>query len=40
VEDPKKELVRTQKGEFVRMKLKITIAYKGMLGSVGKFKNV
>lgn len=40
VEDQKKEIKRNGKGQCVRMKMKISVGYKGILGSLGFFRNV
>jgi hypothetical protein len=40
MEDPKKELARNDKQKIIRLKMKITISYQGILGSSGNFKNV
>ena len=41
VDDPSQSIARNQKGQILRIKMKITISYSsGSSGSVGLFKNV
>ena len=39
IEDPKGIIARNEAGKVIRMKLKVTIGYKGNNNSQGNFKN-
>lgn len=40
IEDPKGIIARNDAGKVIRMKLKVTIGYKGSNNSQGNFKNI